>query len=160
MSAFIVENDLIDALLSYAIDHRLSYWNPGAKTRVDVTAFNAEEVGRILLDENVASVGYRYEGRIDADEKNSAPSYRFRRYTRPLGPVEIIKAVHCLEYQSCEHPGWEASLAWRICQEIKSKACHELPGYDAANWGAPSRHPPALPPAHPQKRRPYQPRLL
>ena len=117
MSAFIVGNDHIDALMTFCIDKRVSFYN--GVERVQITNQNAEEIGRILLDENVKSVHYRYEGRIENDELNAGADYSFRRfshYAGPLSPLKIIWGVRCLEYQSCEHPEWEQSIAWRICQ--------------------------------------------
>lgn len=138
MSAFIVSHDHIDALMTYAAFSRISYWNPEARDRTVVTNINAEEVGRILLHENERSVRHRYSdfgpddlpGTIGED----AASYHFRLFQRSLTAIQAIKAVNCLEYQSCEHDDWEGSLAWRICQAIKSHATHHLPGYDLAAW--------------------------
>lgn len=62
MSAFIVSHKHINALVSAMLDAQVSYWD--GHTRIYVTRHNAEEVGRILLDENVRSVNYRYEGLI------------------------------------------------------------------------------------------------
>ena len=99
-----------------------------------VTRDNAEEVGRILLAENVRSVTHRYGGRLDDDEQNAAALYRFAYAGRPRSPVQLIKAVHCLDYQSCETEDWESSIAWRICQAILANATTKLPGYETAAW--------------------------
>ncbi len=80
------------------------------------------------------SVTYRYSGRIGDDEKQAAASYRFAYSARPLSPVQLIKAVHCLDYQSCETEDWESSIAWRICRAIIAAATGRLPGYDRAKW--------------------------
>jgi hypothetical protein len=130
MSAFIVGNDHIDALMTYCIDNRVSFWN--GTDRVDITSDNAEEIGRILLDENVKSVHYRYEGRIEPDEKNAAADYGFRRFG-PIEPLKAIWGVRCLEYQSCEHPEWENSIAWRISQAIIHEAIRHIP-CDEGMW--------------------------
>ena len=132
MSAFIVNQNHINALVSAMLDGHMSYWD--GHNRVFVTRHNAEETGRILLAENVRSVNYRYRGEIDDDEKNAAASYRFTQFTRRLSPVQLIKAVHCLDYQSSENEDWENSIAWRICQIIIFHATTQLPGYDNARW--------------------------
>jgi hypothetical protein len=132
MSAFIVNQNHINALVSAMLDGHMSYWD--GHNRVFVTRHNAEETGRILLAENVRSVNYRYRGELDDDEKNAAASYRFTQFARRLSPVQLIVAVHCLDYQSCETEDYENSIAWRICQAIISAACHQLPGYDSAKW--------------------------
>jgi hypothetical protein len=77
---------------------RMSNWD--GHNRVYVTRDNVEEVGRILLSENVRSVNYRYGGRIRDNEKNAAASYRFAYVARPRSAVQLIKAVHCLDYRS------------------------------------------------------------
>ncbi len=141
MSAFIVSHDHIDALLTYAIQNQISFWNPEEKTRTTIMRDNAEEIGRILLQENETSVRYRYND-FDTDDLpgtvgETAATYAYRpffSFPRALTAVGVLKAVQCLEYQSCEHPEWEASLAWRICQDLKSSAIHDLPNYDRAEW--------------------------
>jgi hypothetical protein len=132
MSAFIVSHKHINALVSAMLDAQMSYWD--GHNRVYVTCANADEIGRILIEENVRSVIYRYGGRIGDDEKQAATSYRFAHSARPISPVQLIKAVHCLDYQSCETEDWESSTAWRICQAIISNATGQLPGYEAAAW--------------------------
>lgn len=151
MSAFIVSHDHIDAILTYAIQRRMSYWNPELHTRPTIDRASATEIGRILLEECERSVSYRYPGdspdQLPGKIGERAASYAYRAYFHmaptpggqlracgSLNAVQCIKAVNCLEYQSCEHPGWEASLAHRICQDIKAAAVHDLPGYDAAEW--------------------------
>lgn len=133
MSAFIVSNTHINALLSYAIDKQVTYWNEKAGERTRITRHNAEEVGRILMDENVRSVCARYRD-AGNDEKSAGADYSFQYFSTPLTAAEVIKACQCLEYQSCETDDYDASLAWRITQDIKNHACHHVPGYDAAPW--------------------------
>lgn len=141
MSAFVVGHAHIDALVTFCLDHKVSYWLPKTHSRVAVTLDNAEEIGRILLEENETSVGHRYPGdhpeELPGAAGETAAGYRFRRYTPaiPAGlnvPLVILKACHCLEYQSCEHDGWPQSTAWIIVQAIKDTAQRALPGYDKA----------------------------
>lgn len=131
MSAFIVSNDHINAIVTYCVDKRVSYWT--GKEHQTVQTWNAEEVGRILMDENVRSVVCRYPSEA-GEFANEGSDYSYRHFPTPLTPVEIIKACHCLGYQSCETDDWEASLAWRILQSVISHASHQLPGYDGAPW--------------------------
>jgi hypothetical protein len=44
------------------------------------------------------------------------------------------KACRCLEYQSCEHLGWETSEARAIVRNTMSTAICKLPGYEEADW--------------------------
>lgn len=134
MSAYVVGQNHIDALVTFAVARSVSYWCPLSKTRVTISASNAEVVGQMLLDENVVSVCHRYGDAITPQEKNAAAAYRFRWWHEPLGVVQVLKAINCLSYQSCEHPGWEGSLPQRILREIKESAIRSLPGYEAADW--------------------------
>jgi hypothetical protein len=137
MSAFIVGHDHINALLTWAVDNQVTY-DPGFCNRLAIDRRNAEEIGRILLHENEVSVQYRYPQDAPEDLPGTigerAETYVFRACGARLSPVAVIKAVHCLEYQSCEHDGWRASVAFSICQDIKEAATYTLPGYDAADW--------------------------
>lgn len=139
MSAFIVDDMHINAIVTYAADKRISYWEKKTGNRVEVTAFNAEEVGRILMAENVRSVVARYGDGLEDTEVNADAAYQYRLFATPLTAVEIIKACNCLEYQSCETDDWEETLAWEILNRVKSHAAHDIPGYDAAPWGIDER---------------------
>lgn len=140
MSAFIVSNDHINAIVTYCVDKRVSYWT--GEERTPIQSWNAEEIGRILMDENVRSVVWRYRDSSSdfADEaKDAAAEYRYLNFTTPLTAVEVIKACHCLSYQSCETDEWEKTMAWTILQAVISHASREVPGYDAAPWGIDER---------------------
>jgi hypothetical protein len=137
MSAFIVDNRHIDAIVTYAIAKRVRYFNPNNSRReqwIEITARNAEEIGRILLDENVRSVAHRYENRINEDERNAAAIYAYRPFPTPLAAVEFIKACKCLEYQSCETNDYETTLAYRILRACAESATNDLRGYEKAPW--------------------------
>lgn len=90
----------------------------------------ADVVGQILLSENVRSVNYRY------NEETVEELYTYQRpRTTTWGPVEVIKAIHCLNYQSCETDDWEQSEAFTFLEALTSNLLHRLPGYDGAPWG-------------------------
>jgi hypothetical protein len=74
-------------------------------------------------------VNHRYH------EKTPCPTYSFKRNVTPLTPVELLKAVDCLEYQSCEHEGWNKSEAKKECERLRAIATRNLPGYNEAPWG-------------------------
>jgi hypothetical protein len=135
MSAFIVGHDHIDALLTYAVDRRTSYWT--GKARIDITRATAEEIGRILLMENELSVRHRYPddapGDLPGTIGENAETYKFRPFMARLTPVVILKACNCFDYQACEHDGYRASMAWKIVDAIRHQAINDLPGYDGAD---------------------------
>lgn len=118
MSAFIVEDVHIDALVTYAIG--------GGPYRV--TEDDPNKIGQMLVNQNCLSVNYRY------GERSTPPQYRFRPYLKPLAPVAIIKLSQCYDYQACETDDYDRTEAARLMDAIRSKAIAALPGYDSAPW--------------------------
>ena len=121
-------------------------WGPGALTeaatrRRELTSETADHVGAMLAAENRRSVDHRY------DENELEDFYTFTHYPesgergsagRPrLDPVQVLKAISCYEYQSCEHPEWEQSEAHDFCRVLRHAAVNALPGYDDAAWEVP-----------------------
>jgi len=126
MSAFICSDNHISAIVKWATRNNVSIWygNPSRSLRTG----DEQEIVEILYAENVKSVNYRYKG----DDPTTGCVYD---PTSPiLTPVEVIKLTQSLEYQSCEHPGWETSDAKEILRTIKSEAIRRLPGYELAEW--------------------------
>lgn len=109
-----------------------------ARETVEQTA--REVVFAELWRENARSVAYRYrEDEIPApDAPRAWLDPRAARFThREDFTARVVKAVSCYVYQSCEHPGWDSSRAKAWCDALIMAAAHELPGYEAADWGAP-----------------------
>ncbi len=114
----------------------------------------ASRVGAMLWRENVTSVRARYPGESDASlpgPSDSAP-FEYGEHMEWAGPLpmslaDILKAIHCYEYQSCEHRGWEASEAHAYCRALEAAYIRALtPGYELAAWGAPEAcYPPREP---------------
>lgn len=140
MSAFIVDNAHIDAMLTAALA-----WSDGGRftfyqrTADGVTPFvltddTADHVGALLLVENQRSVNMRY------DEDDIEPIYVFKALPWQFGkkpdPVTVLKIVRCYEYQSCEHDGWRDSPGFGFCQFLTALMIANLPGYEKApGWG-------------------------
>src|SRR3990167_2487217 len=139
MSAYIVDRAVIDALVTVAKDGPSGVphcpgntWYPlgwesadGSRTYIHDRA-DLDRIGAILIDENVWSVQYRYPEMMrlpgPSDLWWMAP-YRWGVVWPLPSAVETLKLADHLEYQSCEHPGWEASEARRILDAIRA-ACH------------------------------------
>lgn len=136
MSAFILFPDhinyLVNAAVQYARDSGLRF--DGCPVSYD----NATEVGQRLLAENIASVSYRYSDWDPNDLPGPIPTPKpadFRHTLRlDIRPVQLLKAIACYEYQTCEHPGWQTSAAKAFCDDLRHAAIYHLPGYDAADW--------------------------
>ena len=128
MSAYIVGNNHISAMLQvteplYPGDSA-SYWYDDDRHYI---AVHDEDVGQILVDENFRSVNHRYG---ESDPPDTFIYSPLRRYTM----VEILKAIHCYEYQCCETEDWEETEAFAITQALKYWAICMLPGHDALQW--------------------------
>lgn len=126
MSAFIVSDNHIDVIMTFAVLKHASYYWAEKKERVYITAENASEVGQKLVNENYRSVNYRYRG-----EFGSPIKYKFKR-VRPdnYSAVDVLKAIDSLDYQSCETDDWQDTEARAILDGIQSRMINALPGYD------------------------------
>lgn len=145
MSAFIVGKVHIDALLTAALGHGAHddalYWFTKAGGGRRVTHDTVDEVGAMLVRTNVESVRSRYPDIPEDLEGAPGPidnayavgavngTYRFER-TQDFGTGEILAAITCYEYQSCEHDGWEGSDAEAFCKYLRGAMCHKVPGYE------------------------------
>lgn len=97
--------------------------------------------GQTLWDENKHSVKYRYPdcegddlpGPIGCDFVYGKHEISIGK--RKYSPVQILKACHCLEYQSCEHPEWEDSQARAFLADVRESMERKVPGYEEASWG-------------------------
>ncbi len=138
MSAYVVENDHIGYLLAAAMQVNPSWLGPdGDSDWVQFRAGDydlAERVGQMLLTENINSYNYRYrengDGGLQFNKADIGNMFDF-------DAAQVFKAIKCYEYQSCEHPEWEQSEAWRFCQALKNATIYKIAGYEDAEWGAP-----------------------
>ena len=87
-----------------------------------MTAFAREsyrgDEGELVWE--IRSVNHRYG-------KRSRPRITFQMVdTGHLSHADVIRACDCLDYQSCEHDGWERSEAYAILQAIRNRAVDGL----------------------------------
>lgn len=101
----------------------------------------ASLVANILREENIRSVQHRYPD-VDIDELPGDYALGLIQITakglantRDYPPMIIIKACHCVNYQSCETDDWKDTPACALLQKIEAAAVRRLPGYDDAPWG-------------------------
>lgn len=153
MSAFVVDKVHIDVIVA-----GLRGGTRGAG--LNARAIDPDATGAELVAENVVSVACRYpDDDVEAGElPGPADPYYLRGYRwtdpgfRPTA-AEMYAAVRCLEYQSCEHPGWEGSAAAALCAGVRAEIEATVsaarryaraaessgrpaswPAYDAAPW--------------------------
>ena len=123
MSAFIVEDDLIDLLVTYAT---------GGSPAVRLYDTDPQKLGELLVAENYRSVNFRYR------EQDAPHPYRWAFYSGIIDPVQVIKSCNCYDYQACETDDYRDTEAARLVEAIRSKAIRAaLPKLEAAKWGAP-----------------------
>lgn len=150
MSAYIVSKKHVVFLVTQAALQRYRhgahafswYWgNPGQRGELAPGDFErAARVAGMLWAENVRSVSARYPG----DKTNELPGpvgedfvilpSDFEAFPPAAEPVAVLKAINCLDYQSCEHDGWKNSEAFAFLEALKSAAIAALPGYYGAKW--------------------------
>ena len=132
MSAFIVTDTHINALVRYASRHKLSvFFNrqlgfPFGKEQLK-TYDNEQAIAQILLDENVKSVNYRYRD-------NEVMTITYDPGAPILTAIQAIKAAQCLKYQSNECDDFEESIAFKLIEAIIADAIPRLEGYESASW--------------------------
>lgn len=155
MSAYILDPRTIDYVVQWAIQRRdLSVYLPagfpateydrarsdrlGLASRLNLRELTPDELGQILLTENVRSVRARYPN--DAPDNLPGPcdqsrvwAYRFRPVAHQLA-AWVVKACDCLRYQSCETDDYEDTLAYKVMDAIRESAITHLT-VDAP-WGA------------------------
>ena len=129
MSAFMCSDTHLTALAAYAVRNGLS--SPIRCEGPDSDAGLLEAVFHELEGESLASLKARHP----ADQGVIGGQLARGAMVTEYPPITIIKACHCYRYQSCEHRGWDSSLAKDIVDRIEEHAVRHLPGYDAAPWG-------------------------
>lgn len=112
MSTWIVSKLHIDYMVTAAIAAEL------------VAGKDADATGRMLWRECLASVAYSYPNDRDGDRPGPT-GFRDRdveRYQWQETPVltggALAKTVGCYDYQSCEHPTYEQSDAFKLVKEL------------------------------------------
>jgi hypothetical protein len=151
MSAYIVDKHHITYLIAAAFSRAIlphgggfTWYHQGQWHELPAGDYDrAAEVANLLWRENVASVSARYPNESSATLPGPIakdfviqPS-DIRRLFETFDPVQVLKSCDCYEYQSCEHDGWEDSEAHNFIEGLGRRAISALPGYEAAEWGAP-----------------------
>lgn len=139
MSAYILQDDTFDLLVTaglygVGIDGGLRVYHEG-----NIITYNryehADILGTILKTANYDSVNYRYK------ESTEVEGYRYKSegISQYLGGKvipwgQVLKSARCYEYQSCETPEWDKSLAKAIVDAITMKVCGFIAEQDNAEW--------------------------
>jgi hypothetical protein len=135
MSAFLVSRDTIDALVTAWVELA----RHGRAERLE----RATETARMLIRENIRSIEARY-GAAHNFSALQPEDYEFKPVAFPrLRPdtavPQVLKLVHCYEYQACETSDWEETMAHAWCRTLEREAIHHIPGYHDADWDTADR---------------------
>ncbi|EYT56589.1 hypothetical protein H490_0101650 [Leucobacter sp. UCD-THU] len=135
MSAYLVSIHHIRALVNAGLATPANGWGPlswsagaGSNVRMTLTPETAERTGAMLLAENMRSVNYRYDEDEIETVYTHGPSSR-------RSPTEILKAIACYEYQTCESVDWAETEAHDFCRQLRIEMIHSLLGYADIPWG-------------------------
>lgn len=99
----------------------------------------ATTVALALRDENIRSMVSRYGAEKAANppafpKLTAAETMSHVQLGREVSPVQILKMLDCLEYQSCESADYYQTPAYDLLQWLRKAAIHELDGYEDADW--------------------------
>jgi hypothetical protein len=116
MSAFVVCKEHIDALLTWVNKQGFDVFD-GHRYYESDQVDQLSELGSLLLTENTRAVEYRCR-----EQDNVEPtSYTFETRAGHRS-IEILAALRCLAYQSCECDDWEQTRAYRAIEHMESIA--------------------------------------
>lgn len=109
-----------------------------ATIRREASPETADATGEMLMNANVESVGHRYDEQpFENDLPGHADYLMPYRYADPGYRPTLAESVGIIagyEYQSCEHPGWDGSEAYRFCVDLKDRLLRLIPGEHGWTW--------------------------
>jgi hypothetical protein len=131
MSAWIVFPIHISYLVACALELAPDGFLTFGKGRL-LTPHTRDQIGRLLMDENVRSVQHRYDRDSFEDlpgpvDKSGIRDYRHIELDIEVDPIVLLKRIDCYAYQSCECPDWEDTDAYAFCQVVRELVEAQLP---------------------------------
>ena len=137
MSAFIVDADCINSIVTYLNRHSRCF--PWLREEFGYDVTQTGELSRLasaLHDLNFRAVAQRYGEQRAKGDLEADPPFRFRIVHRHA--VAVHKAACCLQYQCTEGDVPEQPLYRAldlIIERIADQIVRALPAYDKAAWG-------------------------
>jgi len=133
MSAFIVENETIDNIISFLYwKNKEIYFEHILEKKGIVEEKDFESLAEKLLIMNIKAVDCRYGTESDA---GLIADYKWNDSLKNI--YQTLKSIHCLLYQCSEGDVPETELfkfLMEIQHAIESKIINELPEYQQAKW--------------------------
>lgn len=100
---------------------------------------NPDRLGRELWAENVKSLAYLYNHKTRAELEAAFPglsSVDDYRYAPIIAKAAAVaKIARFYDYQACEHPAYDASVAYELVKLLFDRFPEGGPGYDDMPWG-------------------------
>lgn len=90
----------------------------------------------MLWNENRKSINSRYREEEPLDLEVTPEDIKNTVWSH-YDSLQVINSARCLNYQSCEHEGWEASDANQFLQRLIMDQIYKIRGYDQCKWGYP-----------------------
>jgi hypothetical protein len=127
MSAFLVTERHVMTLANAVSKH--------CSERRSLTQGEVEHVANTLWAENNKSVNYRYKRRNKTPVLTGDYPMGDKDY---MQLTQLYKLARCYGYQSCEHPTYEKSKAYKIIKDLESALAYKIVSesreYDNAAW--------------------------
>jgi hypothetical protein len=135
VSAYMVNRVHLDVLIRAGLvmsrESEVSWYHNGK--RHELTLDKANETGWMLARENVRSLRALYANPADIIP-DWTESYTYANPGYTPTPVEVLKALKCYVYQSCESEDWRDTEACAFIETMTGRAVSMLAGYDKAPW--------------------------
>jgi hypothetical protein len=120
MSSYIVSDNHINALVSYGVQQKASFYVP-KEGWIYFTEETAPAIAALLYRHNVYSVNANY------GERTRATGFEYKPVSvSHLSAAAIVRACDCLDYQSCDRKDWDRSRAKKALTSIREKAISDL----------------------------------
>ena len=141
MSAFVVSDKHISAIVQavYGTDYRgFNTWrylgDPEPTQEQAATLAKAQQEANILMQECHRSVAFRYKHHADVPQAPWQGKVKLDLNAEPVGAVQALKLIQCLDYQSCETDDWDNTTACKLLDRYRRLLVSKLPGYDDCHW--------------------------
>jgi hypothetical protein len=132
MSAYVVDNKtisaIVDGIINYNVDYRADNYEAPVQVIIDLQELR-NAIGQSLFDQNFDSVNYCYGGHT------VAPRFEYERVE--VNPGIILGCVQCYEYQAGETKHYFESVLHFSLQDLVNKMLEryiEKDGFEIP-WG-------------------------
>ena len=126
MSCFVVSNNHVNTICSYASHHALDFvqyeFAPHQQGNWQVA------LGQCLLDENVRQYNMRYGEEFKPEPYAFVPNL-------PCSGAQFLKALLCLDYQCNESEDYQTTLASKLINSLMKACVMRMPELAECEWG-------------------------